>query len=228
MAVHILMIDSANDTCTVALSGDGVLLGAVEHKDQKSQAAAINGMIEQLCKDVAVPLQQIDAFCVCSGPGSYTGLRIGMATAKGFSFALQKPIMAHNRLELIARSTIVQHNQFWKYGIILTARTGEYFMAQYDANAQEESPAQLWQEEDLKNFIQKEQHKANCFFGDAAAQQSLGSSIEAIAPIDWNMWSELVLSTYTRKAFEDTAALEPFYMKEVFIHQAKAKGTGHQ
>ena len=75
---QILLIDTSAQKCSVGLVRDGVLLLALSHNEQQNQASVINTLIEQLCAQAQVQLANLSAIAVCSGPGSYTGLRIGM------------------------------------------------------------------------------------------------------------------------------------------------------
>ena len=102
----ILNIDTATEKAHVSLSNDAVILQSLYNESQKDHAGFLQPAILRLVKDAAVSLKNIDAVAVTAGPGSYTGLRVGMASAKGICYALQKPLIALNTLEVMAASAL--------------------------------------------------------------------------------------------------------------------------
>lgn len=130
--VYLLHIDTSADIGTVALSCDGRLIAERTNTNSRDYASFINGMINEVIADVHITLQQISAVVVCAGPGSYTGLRIGLATAKGLCYALDKPLYLDNKLTLLAYQQYVKHKEYSIYMSVLHARVGEYFVAVYD------------------------------------------------------------------------------------------------
>jgi tRNA threonylcarbamoyladenosine biosynthesis protein TsaB len=123
---QILLIDTSTDICAVGLARDGELLNFLVKEDCKLQSAIIHHLIDEIMKSTSTQLEDLSAVAVCSGPGSYTGLRIGMAVAKGLCYALQKPLIANHKLELLAQQKIQVNGDYWQYGVVLTARTDEY------------------------------------------------------------------------------------------------------
>lgn len=227
MAQHILLIDTSGQNCTIGMVRDGQLAGALVHNDQKTQAAAINVMIEQLSSQFQLVLANIDAIAVCSGPGSYTGLRIGMSTAKGLAFALNKPLIVHTKLELIALQSTQTDDSFWNYVAIITARPGEFFAAVYDADMELIEAPQHYETKDLKTMIEALPINATGVFGDANAIAALGDLVSLQSEINFAIWAQWAARSFEMQNFEDVAEAVPFYMKEVFIHPAKQKGTGN-
>lgn len=100
----ILSIETATQVCSVALHRDGMLLGVHELFIDKSHATHLAVMIRQLQTNCDIPLKDLDAVAVSKGPGSYTGLRIGVATAKGLCFALGIPLIGVNTLRAMAHN----------------------------------------------------------------------------------------------------------------------------
>ena len=98
----ILSIDTSTKACSVALHQDGKLLAVNELYTEKSHSGMLTTLCENVVKHAGFSLKSLDAFAVAKGPGSYTGLRIGVSTAKGFCFALDKPLIAVNTLEAMA------------------------------------------------------------------------------------------------------------------------------
>ena len=102
----ILNIDTATESASIALSNDDRVLGSMENKDQKDHAAWIHSAIQQLLKAHDRDIQQLQAVAVTSGPGSYTGLRVGMATAKGICYTLRIPLITESTLKVMALAAI--------------------------------------------------------------------------------------------------------------------------
>lgn len=102
----LLHIDTATAYAGVCLSNNGQLLGMKEHADQKNHASFLQPAIQILMKDAGKTFNEIDAIAVTAGPGSYTGIRVGLASAKGICFALQKPLILINTLQVIAKAAL--------------------------------------------------------------------------------------------------------------------------
>ena len=95
----LLSIETSTSACSVALHDADALLGCYELHTERTSAAMLTTLIGDLVKHTGHALSDLDAIAVAKGPGSYTGLRIGVSTAKGLCFALDKPLLAVNTLE---------------------------------------------------------------------------------------------------------------------------------
>ena len=102
----LLNIDTATEIASVCVSQNGLSLGLLKNEHQKEHASFVHAAVAKVLQEAGKVLKEIDAFAVTSGPGSYTGLRVGMASAKGFSYALSKPLITVNTLEVMARAAI--------------------------------------------------------------------------------------------------------------------------
>lgn len=101
--MKILAMDTSSDVASVAVTEDGRLLGEYTmNNKKKTHSQKLMVMIDALLKDIEVDIKEIDLFAVSHGPGSFTGLRIGVATAKGLAHACQKPIIGISTLEALA------------------------------------------------------------------------------------------------------------------------------
>lgn len=223
---YILHIDTSAETGVVALAKDGQVLAATEQTNARNHAATINNDIEQLLKANNIGLGDISAFCVNGGPGSYTGLRIGLSTAKGYCYALDKPLMMHNRLLLMCLPGVQDiSNTADTYVAVLQAREGEYFVAAYDKEL---------------NVIQEPQHVDALNIGQFAGQLVGGISVagyidETItnslqyADVKMNPGTTPDMAAWARYSFEEyncnrivsLANTEPFYLKQVYTHKPK-------
>lgn len=102
----LLHIDTATEQASVCISREEQILGLISSQEQKNHAGFVQLAIQQLLADNGCTIQELDAIAVTAGPGSYTGLRVGLATAKGISYALQKPLILVNTLEVMARAVL--------------------------------------------------------------------------------------------------------------------------
>jgi len=142
----ILSIDTSINIASVSLAIDGVLVAKEINIDTKSHGSFIQLAISKLFIDTQNKLQDIDAIAVVNGPGSYTGLRVGLSTAKGLCFTLNKPLILLNTLEVLAHATISRirtskaEEDLSNYLIcpMIDARRMEVFMAIYDPELNEQ------------------------------------------------------------------------------------------
>jgi tRNA threonylcarbamoyladenosine biosynthesis protein TsaB len=133
----ILNIDTATDIAHVSLSQSGEMLDSITNNDQKEHGSFLQPSIQKLLKNNSLAIASLDAVAVSVGPGSYTGLRVGMASAKGICFALQKPLITINSLEIISYAALLENSH--KYDLtnallcpLIDARRMEVFTALYN------------------------------------------------------------------------------------------------
>ena len=135
----ILVIDTSGENAFVCLSKEGRILAIQESREQNQHASFIHVAIANLFNGQLYTLENIDAVAVVNGPGSYTGLRVGLSTAKGLCFALQKPLILLNTLKMMAiaiRNNYVANNEEKGnelYCPLIDARRAEVFTGMYDA-----------------------------------------------------------------------------------------------
>jgi len=219
----ILNIDTAAGPAHVSLARNGILLQQLSNESQKDHAAFLQVAVQQLMKETGLQLKDIDAVAFTAGPGSYTGLRVGMASAKGLCYALNKPLIALNTLEVWTASAI-RHLQ--KQGAadpkllycpMIDARRMEVFTAIYDiAYSPVLSPlplvlkAQSFEAELLKDRI--------VFFGSGAKKwQDLCRQPKALfteVSILPEAMAERADHYYNRQVFAELAYSEPLYLKD--------------
>ncbi len=128
----LLNIDTSQETASLCIARDEEIIGLKVNEQQHDHASWIHTAIQALLTETGLVLSQIDAIAVTSGPGSYTGLRVGLATAKGLCFALSKPLIAIPTLEMMAFAA-----RFTTAALIcpmIDARRMEVYAAIYDKN----------------------------------------------------------------------------------------------
>jgi tRNA threonylcarbamoyladenosine biosynthesis protein TsaB len=226
----ILQIETATTSCSVALTQQGVLLCKKELNQRNVHAEVLTLFIEDIFKQAGKTYADIDAVAVSSGPGSYTGLRIGVSTAKGLCYALDKPLIAVETLKAMADGMIGRQGDALTAGSLLCpmidARRMEVFTAMFDINGNKAIPtaAEIIDENSFTDLLYN--HKIY-FFGDGAAKcRETLTHPNAVFIDDYeNSASDLTvaaLKKFSDKDFEDVAYFEPYYLKE-FIAGVKKK-----
>jgi tRNA threonylcarbamoyladenosine biosynthesis protein TsaB len=138
---RILSIETALDTCSVAIHENGALVLFLETRTPRSHAAQLAPLIQEVCTRTGSNLKQLSAIAVSAGPGSYTGLRIGAATAKGLCYALGTPLIAVNTLDVIAhQARPLCQSQSWICALI-DARRMDVFYKVFDPLQRQVVPA---------------------------------------------------------------------------------------
>lgn len=216
----ILNIDTSGQSAHISLSKDGNLLHYLNNESQKDHASFLQPAILQLSKSAGIRLADVDAIAVTAGPGSYTGLRVGMASAKGLCYALKKPLIALNTLEVLTVSATLLfsfENDPVLFCPMIDARRMEVFTAIYDKELNPYlSPRPFILNE--QSFEQELSAYKILFFGSGSAKwkavcthpkaffEEVGVLPEALASLSHTMAGE--------KRFTDLAYSEPFYLKE--------------
>jgi len=228
----ILNLETATTVCSVSLAKDGELMALKEINGDYSHAENLTVFIEDVFNQANVKLNEVDAIAVSKGPGSYTGLRIGVSTAKGLCYSLNKPLIAIDTLQHMAlsvssnqQSTI--NNQQFLFCPMLDARRMEVYCAMYDSNNNCVVPtaAIIIDENSFTDFVKG---KAVCFFGDGAAKCEhliKGEEIYFLTDIFPSTKNMISLSekAFNNKQFEDVAYFEPFYLKDFMIGKKKGE-----
>ena len=215
----ILNIDTATETAHVSVAKDGNVLQLLINESQKDHASFLQIAIQQLMKSTTMHLNDVDAIAVTAGPGSYTGLRVGMASAKGLCYALNKPLIALNTLEVLTTAVIQQLNTEIDtlFCPMIDARRMEVFTALYNKTltAQLLPCAMIL---DSASFTQQlNQHKI-VFFGSGATKWKViydhgNASFATVSNLPAAMAS-LSYTRFAKQHFADLAYSEPFYLKE--------------
>lgn len=226
----LLTLETSSPVCSVALHqiADGSLVGQSELRLDKSHSTHLTILIEQLLENTGHALADLAAVAVSDGPGSYTGLRIGAAAAKGLCFALDIPLVAVSTLRALAAQVAAgtARPETVLYCPMLDARRQEVYAAVYRHNGEEVlPPAPLIL--DTETLAEQLAQHAVLFFGHGAAkfQALLGEHIRAgfLAGVEPSAVSvgALAVVAYHRQEFQDVAYYEPFYLKEVYTTTPK-------
>lgn len=219
----ILQIETATTSCSVALARDGRVLGFREVNERSVHAEVITLFVEELIATAKLQYRDIDAIAVSCGPGSYTGLRIGISTAKGLCFALDKPLIAIETLEAMANGVISRPGYNPDSDMLLCpmidARRMEVYTAIYKATGEniKVTAAEIINENSFDDLLK---NNKILFFGDGAekCRAVLSSNPNAVfftgfanSAIDL---TQKAFEMLNQKAFEDVAHFEPYYLKD--------------
>lgn len=218
----ILQIETATQTCSVALAQDGVLLAYKEQTERNIHASVITLFIEELMQKAEKKYQDLDAVAVSMGPGSYTGLRIGVSTAKGLCYALDIPLIAVNTLEAMSAGFVANHfsvNFQTLFCPMIDARRMEVYCAIFNVETKliQETKAEIINEHSFENLLNS---SIIYFFGDGAAkcESVLGLNLNARVIDDFENSAKhltrLAHEKFMKNEFEDVAYFEPFYLKD--------------
>jgi tRNA threonylcarbamoyladenosine biosynthesis protein TsaB len=219
----LLIIDTALEEAIVALSKDGKITCELTNKETHSHASFIQVAIEKLLQDQDMKISELDAIAVTLGPGSYTGLRVGLATAKGIAYALQKPLIGLSTLSALAAAAIQLASKSivppYQIFSMIDARRMEVFGAVYDASLSPILPEQALVLDQTKwdSLIPQ---PTICIGNGHLKTKDFTSTVE-VTYLDGNYTSQVLLdlamAKWTEGQFENLAYVGPNYLKEVYI-----------
>jgi tRNA threonylcarbamoyladenosine biosynthesis protein TsaB len=234
----ILLIETATPTCSVALASEKGVLAQANNHQPKSHAAQLNNLIQQVMDESGQTFDALQAVAVSKGPGSYTGLRIGVSTAKGFCYALNIPLIAINTLQAYTAQAIrLFYRQQTLFKInkhlpvlfvpMLDARRMEVYTAVFDAKGTEVLPTQTliltadaYSELLTKNNV--------VFFGDGATKwheiaHTYTNTFFLKVDVSAEGLFQLAFEKFAANSVEDTAYFEPYYLKDFVTTTPKKK-----
>ena len=237
----ILNIDTALQQATICISNNNIVIAEQGNSNQYSHASFLQPAIKRILEKAKISLADIDAVAVVNGPGSYTGLRVGLASAKGLCYALHKPLILINTLELMAFASA--NNGKWKmesgklqlhneqtlnlkpetlnplHCPMIDARRMEVFTALYNDKLEEITPPSA--EIIDKNFLNEKLEKSTIIFSGNGSSKFQHVCNSANAIFSNNNYSAAHISFLSSKAFAenkfaDPAYCEPFYIKAFY------------
>ncbi len=219
----ILNIETATTNCSVSIAHKGKTLSLIEEDHARySHSEQLHLFIERSLKEAKIQPTDLDAVAVSKGPGSYTGLRIGVSTAKGLCYALDIPMISISTLESMAQSVDVESGYIIP---LLDARRMEVYAAVFDHNGELIKPA--WAEVvDENSFSEFMNEKPLYLLGDGAIkcreilQGPRLNYFPEYLPSAKTM-SEMSYNAFKKGLFENTAYFEPFYLKDFIATKSK-------
>lgn len=215
---YILHLETATEVCSVALAKDGQLLAYKNSSEAYVHSSQLTIYIQEVLAAAKVSMQDLSAVAISQGPGSYTGLRVGAATAKGICFALNIPLIAVSSLKSIAWGMAAKFPDGILYIPMIDARRMEVYMAVYDSDLHEveAARAQVIDDSTLLKYIGPKS-QAICLAGNGT--DKLKSMFEYQEVIFGETYSDsrymvdLAYEKFLQGMLEDVAYFEPFYLK---------------
>ena len=221
---NILLIETSTALCSVALAQDGAVTSYRESSAPKAHASLTAVFIQEMLAERGLTLADCDAVCVSKGPGSYTGLRVGVSTAKGLCFGSGKPLLAVGTLDTLVAQAETPND--FRYIIpMIDARRMEVYTAVFENGVQVTETAPMIIDE--TSFAEYLEQGPCLFIGDGAGKCSdVIKHPNAHFLQCWPKASAMLepaMKAYKEKRFEDVAYFEPFYLKEFVATVSKKK-----
>ncbi len=226
---QLLFIETSALECSVALSRDKEIILCKENAIQNSHSALLSVFIQEIITESGIKYQDLDAVVVSKGPGSYTGLRIGVSTAKGICYAAEVPLIAIDTTLALANAAVKQlPSENALYCPLIDARRMEVYTAFYNYKLEtiREVKAELLEENPFDEILKSQ---IVYFFGDgmSKSKEILQHQPNAHFLEIKNSARHLLepaFVAFEKKQFEDVAYFEPFYLKDFVAGKPKVKG----
>ncbi|MFM2156408.1 MAG: hypothetical protein RL516_1157 [Bacteroidota bacterium] len=215
----ILHIETATDICSVVLADNGVVVAEKTSEPIRDHASSLAVYIDEVLKASGVNPSDLKAIAVSKGPGSYTGLRIGVSTAKGLCYALNIPLIAISTTQSMAQLFYLKNSEYNGYVVpLLDARRMEVYGAIYNQQLEEVHPivAEILHSDSFSfhstinyTLIGSGSNKSKTFF-----ENKLNVTIDEHFSVSAIGLVDPAFKAYQENAFEDVAYFQPFYLKD--------------
>ena len=220
------MIETSTALCSAALAENGVITAYRESSAPKAHASLTAVFVQEILAERGLTIADCDAICVSKGPGSYTGLRVGVSTAKGLCFGCGKPLLAVGTLDtLVAQAHSAIPSPYHFIIPMIDARRMEVYSAVFQHNTQITETAPVIVDEN--SFAEYLEQGPCLFIGDGAGKCADVIKHPNAHFCQCNPKASAMLSpameAYKEKRFEDVAYFEPFYLKEFVATVSKKK-----
>lgn len=223
----ILNIDTSTDICSVAIAREGHVVALRENDEGLNHSTLLGVYVDELLKGNNWRADDLDAVAVSMGPGSYTGLRIGVSLAKGICFGAGKPLIAVSTLEALARTIAEREGKDIYYCPMIDARRMEVYTAIYDREGHviQDIRAEIISEESFADLLAA---RELLFFGNGSDKvkgilsHPNARFMDEVSTSAGNM-AAIAERKFIGKQFEDVAYFEPFYLKDFVATTPKKK-----
>lgn len=224
---YLLHLETATEVCSVAISDGATLLAIKESEAPYQHTAQITLLIQACLESAGIKMSAIDAVAVSEGPGSYTALRVGTATAKGVCYALQKKLISVSTLQSLALGAREEHTQADYYIAMIDARRMDVYCQIFDNSNIPHAGLQFLtlDEKSFHDFFSNEKKIVLCGNGAVKAQSlfpphqlkvgPLKCSAKYLIPIAWK--------AFQASEYQDIAYYEPLYHKSPNITTPKRR-----
>jgi tRNA threonylcarbamoyladenosine biosynthesis protein TsaB len=223
---HILSLESSTDVCSVALHENGILLRKIVIEQPQSHAEKLAPSIKQIFEEASLSISHLSAVAISSGPGSYTGLRIGASTAKGICYALDVPLIAIPTLNLLAYQALKEIHSKGEILLcpMIDARRMEVYTEIYNSRLEVVNAvkAMIVTPNSLGELLAGQRV---FFFGNGSAKcrgvidYENATFLDGIVP-SAAFLGEMAFSRFEAQQFEDLEKFKPFYLKDFVVKKA--------
>lgn len=226
----ILCIETGTEVCSVSISNDNQLLASRISAEPQAHAKLLGIFIDEVLKECNLTTADLSAVAISEGPGSYTGLRIGVSTAKGICYGANKPLIAVGSLEALTYGALQQiSNPDALFCPMIDARRMEVYTALYDGSGNQQSEVEAMIIDEGSFAIELEKGPIY-FFGNGAAKCAStithpNAKFIEVEPSAANM-IPLALDRLMAQSFVDVAYYEPFYLKDFVVTKSKKNLLG--
>ena len=214
---RILLLETSTAVLSVALSENGTVVASRECHEPRLQASLTAPLVKEVLDSKGLAVGDCDAICVGKGPGSYTGLRVGVSTAKGLAFGAGLPIIAIGSLDILAAGVMPGPDRASFLVPMIDARRMEVYTAVFSPSGEQLSPveAKIIGPDSYAEYLEK---GPVLFIGDGALKcREVISNPKASFKEAWPLASNMAVlaeKAFNEGRFEDLAYFEPFYLKD--------------
>lgn len=230
----ILCIETGTDICSVGIAKDGELLSLRESDEGRDHARKVGVFVDELLRETGIAPDELDAVAVGKGPGSYTGLRIGVSFAKGLCYGLQLPLLAVGSLDVLTEVAREDYEagiirvDGWDRALLcpmVDARRMEVYAQVFDSEGrpQSEVSAEVVGPESFARF--RAEGRPFVIFGNGARKcvEALPDAILVDVTPSARGLARLAQQAFDEGRKEDVAYFEPFYLKDFVVTTSKKK-----
>lgn len=230
----ILCIETGTDICSVGIARDGELISLRESEEGRDHARQVGVFVDELLDEMGLQPEDLDAVAVGKGPGSYTGLRIGVSFAKGLCYGIQKPLLAIGSLDALAEVAREDYEagildvEGWDNAVLcpmVDARRMEVYTQRFNSQGEPESEvsAEIITPESFA--VERVSERPFVIFGNGAKKCEEVLSGAVWVPVSPSVRGlvRLAEEAYAAEKFEDIAYFEPFYLKDFVVTTSKKK-----
>lgn len=229
----ILNIETSTSVCSVCLAKDGEIIKLKENNEANNHSANLLPFIEEILKEAGVKATELEAISISQGPGSYTGLRIGVSSAKGLCYGLGKPLIAISTLKAMAAGAQEKYNNNadFLFCPMIDARRMEVYAAIFDNNLNLIKSVEAVIVEE-NSFAKELENNQVVFFGDGAMKckdlldKNTNAQFDSELVASAAYMAKLSEQSFNSNKFEDVAYFEPFYLKDYVAGVSKNKVLG--